>query len=184
MYDAPMAHFHIKKKKGRPYLYVREIARVDGKPKVVSQIYIGSPERVAGLTRGQAADVVALKVEQFGAIWLANQIDREVNLCGIVDSIVAPADRETGPSIGEFFLYCVLNRMVQAVSKNKLASWYQSTAIQHIRPVEIEELNSKRYWEKWDRVSEEHLRQIAKAFFEQVWQVESPSADCLLHWKN
>ena len=175
-----MAHFHIKTKKGRPYLYVREIARVDGKPKVVSQIYIGSPERVAGLTRGQDSDTVALKVEQFGAIWLANQIDREVNLCGIVDGVVAPADRETGPSIGEFFLYCVLNRMVQAVSKNKLASWYQSTAIQHIRPVEIEELNSKRYWEKWDRVSEEHLRQIAKAFFEQVWQVESPSADCLL----
>ncbi len=175
-----MAHFHIKTKKGRPYLYVREIARVDGKPKVVSQIYIGSPERVAGLTRGQDSDAVALKVEQFGAIWLANQIDREVNLCGIIDGVVAPADRETGPSIGEFFLYCVLNRMVQAVSKNKLASWYQGTAIQHIRPVEIEELNSKRYWEKWDRVSEEHLRQIAKAFFEQVWQVESPSADCLL----
>ena len=44
-----MAHFHIKTKKGRPYLYVREIARVDGKPKVISQIYIGSPEKVAGL---------------------------------------------------------------------------------------------------------------------------------------
>ena len=44
-----MAHFHIKKKKGRPYLYVREIARVGGKPKVVSQIYVGSPERVAAM---------------------------------------------------------------------------------------------------------------------------------------
>jgi len=40
-----MAHFHIKKKNGRPYLYVREIARVDGRPKVVSQIYIGSPDK-------------------------------------------------------------------------------------------------------------------------------------------
>lgn len=36
-----MAHFHIKKKKGRPYLYVREIARVNSKPKVISQTYIG-----------------------------------------------------------------------------------------------------------------------------------------------
>jgi hypothetical protein len=34
-----MAHFHIKKKKGRPYLYVREIARVGGKPKVINQTY-------------------------------------------------------------------------------------------------------------------------------------------------
>ena len=46
-----MAHFHTKKKKGRPYLYVREIARVNGRPKVVSQIYIGSPNRVAALAR-------------------------------------------------------------------------------------------------------------------------------------
>jgi transposase len=175
-----MPHFHIKTKKGRPYLYVREIARVDGKPKVISQIYIGSPGRVAGLTRGQNLDVVNLKVEEFGALWLSRQIDREVDLCGIIDDIVPPADRETGPSIGEYFLYCVFNRMVQAVSKNKLASWYRSTAIQHIRPIDIDELTSKRYWEKWDRVSDVDLRRIARTFFECIWRVESPSADCLL----
>ena len=176
-----MAHFHIKTKKGRPYLYVREIARVDGKPKVISQIYIGSPERVAGFTHGKRdQDVTTLKVEEFGAIWLAHQIDGEVDLCSLIDGIVPPADRETGPSIGEYFLYCVLNRMVQAVSKNKLASWYRSTAIQHIRPVDLDELSSKRYWEKWDRVSEEDLRRVAGVFFERVWRVESPSADCLL----
>jgi hypothetical protein len=32
-----MAHLHKKVKKGRPYYYIREIQRVDGKPKVVSQ---------------------------------------------------------------------------------------------------------------------------------------------------
>ena len=175
-----MAHFHIKTKKGRPYLYVREIARVDGKPKVVSQVYIGSPERVSGLTQGQESDVVALKVEQFGAIWLACQIDAGVDLCSIVDGIVSPADRETGPSVGEYFLYCVFNRMIQAVSKNKLTSWYQSTAIQHIRPIDLEELTSKRYWEKWDRVSEKHIEQITQVFFERIWQLDTPRADCVL----
>ena len=175
-----MAHFHIKTKKGRPYLYVREIARVDGKPKVVSQVYIGSPERVSGLTQGQESDVVALKVEQFGAIWLACQIDAGVDLCSIVDGIVSPADRETGPSVGEYFLYCVFNRMIQSVSKNKLASWYQSTAIQHIRPIDLEELTSKRYWEKWDRVSEKHIEQITQVFFERIWQLDTPRADCVL----
>jgi hypothetical protein len=70
--------------------------------------------------------------------------------------------------------------MVEAVSKNKLASWYRSTAIQHIRPVDIQELTGKRYWEKWDRVTETNLHKIARGFFERVWQVESPLADCLL----
>ena len=180
MYGVCMAHFHIKTKKGRPYLYVREIARVNGKPKVISQTYIGSPERVAGLVRGRDEDVVTLKVEEFGALWLSCEIDRDIDLCALIDDIVPRADRETGPSIGEYFLYCVLNRMVKAVSKNKLASWYRGTAIQHIRPVDLEELTSQRYWEKWDRVPEGDLQKIAKAFFEHIWRVEAPSADCLL----
>ena len=175
-----MAHFHIKTKKGRPYLYVREIARVDGKPKVISQIYIGSPEKVAGLLGGKEADILNLKVEEFGSLWLAHQIDLDVDLCGIVDSVVPRAERESCPSVGEYFLYCVLNRMVQAVSKNKLADWFRKTAIQHIRPVELDELTSKRYWEKWDRVTETDLHAIARQFFERIWQVETPSADCLL----
>jgi len=70
--------------------------------------------------------------------------------------------------------------MVEAVSKNKLTKWYKHTAIQHIRPVDINELTSKRYWEKWNRVSESSLKKIAKEFFARLWQLESPSADCLL----
>jgi len=175
-----MAHFHIKTKKGRPYLYVREIARVDGRPKVVSQIYLGSPKKVAGLLTRRDEDTIELKVEEFGALWLANLIDRDIDLCAIVDQVIPRAERETGPSIGEYFLYCVLNRMVHAVSKNKLADWYRTTAIQHIRPVDLSELTSKRYWEKWDRVSEADLQTIARLFFERLWQVDQPSADCLL----
>lgn len=175
-----MAHFHIKKKKGRPYLYVREIARVDGKPKVVSQIYLGSPERVAGLASGTEQGPVTIKVEAFGALWLAHHMDSDIDLAGIIDSVVHRAARETGPTVGEYFLYCVWNRMVQAVSKNRLSRWYERTAIQQIRPVAIEELTSTRYWEKWDRVSEDALHKIARIFFERVWSRESPDADCLL----
>jgi transposase len=175
-----MAHFHIKKKKGRPYLYVREMARVHGKPKVVSQTYIGSPARVLSLATGQEQETLRLKVEEFGSLWLAQQLSKDIDLCAMVDGVIPPGDRERGPTIGEYFLYCVWNRMVEAVSKNKLAKWYKRTAIQHIRPVEINELTSKRYWEKWNRVSEASLREIARAFFERVWEVESPSADCLL----
>jgi transposase len=175
-----MAHFHVKKKKGRPYLYVREIARVDGKPKVVSQIYIGSPERVAGLASGTEKGPVKIKVEEFGALWLAQQMDQDIDLAAIIDNIVPRAAREIGPTIGEYFLYCVWNRMVEAVSKNQLSRWYGRTAVQQIRRVDIGELTSERYWEKWDRVSEKALQTIAQTFFKHIWQLESPNADCLL----
>jgi len=175
-----MVHFVVKKKKGRPYLYVREVARVDGKPKVVSQIYIGSPDRVAAMARGETQEDIKLRVEEYGALWLAQQMDREIDLVGIVDSIIPPGAREKGPTIGEYFLYCVWNRMIEAVSKRKLAEWYSRTAIQHIRPVDLEELTSPRYWEKWDRVSEQALEEISRRFFSRIWEVEQPTADCLL----
>lgn len=175
-----MAHFHVKTKKGRPYLYVREIARVGGQPKVVSQTYIGAPERVRGLVAGKDEEEVRLRVEEFGALWLASQLDAGIDLVSLVEVAVPRADRETGPSVGEYFLYAVWNRMVEARSKRALPGWYGCTAIQQIRPVAIEALSSERYWEKWDRVSEAALRDIARRFFERIWQLERPKADCLL----
>lgn len=175
-----MAHFHIKKKKGRPYLYVREIARIGGRPKVISQIYIGSPERVAQMAVGETKEEKVLRVEEFGALLLAQQIDSDIDLAGIVDEVIPCVSTEKGPSVGEYFLYCVFNRMVEPRSKNRLAEWYRSTAIQHIRPVDIEELTSTRYWEKWNRVTEEALGTIARRFFKKLWELEGPDADCLL----
>lgn len=175
-----MAHFHVKTKKGRPYLYVREIARVEGKPKVVSQIYVGSPARVASMAAGKDDGIIKLKVEELGALWLADQIDRDMDLARIVDDVVPRGRREEGPSVGEYFLYCVWNRMCESTSKRGLANWYEPTAIQHIRPVKLDELTSQRYWEKWDRVSEEALKKISRRFFERLWEIEAPEADCLL----
>ena len=175
-----MAHFHVKRKKGRPYLYVREIARVGGKPTVTSQVYVGSPERVRELIEGAGAQEVRLKVEEFGALWLALQLDEGIDLAGLIDEVVGRGARESGPSVGEYFLYAVWNRMIEAKSKRGLPAWYRSSAIQQVRPVQIEELSSERYWEKWERVSEAELERIAQRFFARVWELERPEAECLL----
>lgn len=175
-----MAHFHTKKKKGRPYLYVREIARVNGRPKVVWQRYIGSPERVVSLLDDQGGGDVKLAVEEFGALWAANKMDEDVKLVSIVDQVVPSNSREKGPSVGEYFLYAVLNRMVDATSKRALPDWYEGTAIQSIRPVDTEALTSQRYWAKWDRVSTEAVEEIGRRFFKRIWELEQPSADCVM----
>ena len=175
-----MAHFHTKMKKGRPYLYVREIKRVNGKPKVVSQVYIGSPERVRDLVRSAGDEEATLHTEEWGSLFVANQADRDIDLVEIVDSVIPHLSREKGPSVGEYFLYAVLNRMVDPQSKHSLPEWYARTAIQTIRPTEIGELTSERYWYKWDRVSEADLEKIARMFFEKVWAREKTEPDCVL----
>jgi hypothetical protein len=112
-----MAHLHKKMKKGRPYYYIREIARVNGKPTVVSQVYLGSLERMLEMASGKKEEYVKVQSQEFGALWLANLIDQEIDLVAMIDAVIPKGDRETGPTVGEYFLYAVFNRMVDACSK-------------------------------------------------------------------
>jgi len=177
-----MAHLHKKMKKGRPYYYLREMRRIDGKPKVISQIYLGTPENIAKKCQA-AAEVkrpLKIKIEDFGALFISYQIEKTLDTIGIIDAIVEPHPKEKGPTVGEFFFYAWLNRLVAPKSKRGLSDWYRKTAIQHIRPVDIEQLNSARYWEKWNRVSAEDVEKIGKIFFEKVWHVQNVPPECIL----
>ena len=167
-------------KKGRPYYYVRETARIDGKPKVVNQIYLGTVERIRDLALGKGFECKKLAARQFGALWLANLIDAEVELASLIDSVIARGRKESGPTVGEYFLYAVFNRMVDACSKRALPEWYEHTAVQSIRPVAIEELDSRRFWAKWDRLSEKDIEQISSLFFKRIAEIERPATGCFL----
>jgi len=180
MHDSFVAHLHKKIKKGRPYYYVREMGRVGGKLKVIEQIYLGSPERIKELAIAEKGTCTKVSVREFGALWLANLIANEIDLAAIVDSVIPPKRNEKGPSVGEYFLYAALNRMVEPCSKRTLPEWYASTAIQHIRPVEIQALSSQRYWEKWERITPTQIEQIAHLFFSKVRAMPGSRSDCFL----
>ena len=176
-----MAHLHKKIKKGRPYYYVREIQRVNGKPTVVNQVYLGSPERILELFSAQdKGTFTSLSSKEFGSLFAFNEIDKAIGLSGIVDSVVAPSAKEQRPTIGEYCYYAVLNRIIEPLSKMRLPEWYRTTDIQSIRPVEVERLNSKAFWDKWDRVGEDAVREIARRFFSKVRETVSLSGDCFL----
>jgi transposase len=174
-----MAHLHKKMKNGRPYYYVREIARVDGKPKVINQVYLGSPEKILQMATEKPGMPAKLQVQEFGALWLVDLIDREFGIAELIDLEVGKGDKETGASVGEYFFYAIANRMISARSKRALADWYKSTAIQQIRPTDLGNLTSQRFWRKWDRVEEKQLKRIAAAFFRKLAQLVPPS-DCFM----
>ena len=177
-----MAHLHKKMKKGRPYYYIRKIKRVNGKPKVVSQIYLGSPDTMLRRLQEAEARGKPLKVasRQYGALFVCSELERELDTIGIVDGIVERGSRETGPTVGEYFFYSWANRLIAPRSKRALADWYRHTAVGEIRPVDLSALTSQRYWDKWDRVSAEDVERIGRAFFERVWELQPLPAECLL----
>jgi len=134
-----MAHLYKKTFEGRTYWYLREVHRVDGKVRPKWQKYLGTADTI--LAKLEAAERVGkparLKTESFGAIFVADLLERELDTIGIIDGIVPRARNEKGPSVGEYFFYAWANRMVAPKSKRALEDWYRTTAIQHIRPVDL-----------------------------------------------
>lgn len=175
-----MAHLHKKMKKGRPYYYLREIARVDGKPKVINQVYIGTPERILELAKGKGSMPDKIQAQEFGALWLANLVEKEIDIAGLIDAIVPQEKEKNTPSVGEYFLYAIYNRMITACSKRAMPDWYQQTAIQHIRPIRIDDLNSQMFWQKWNSVEEHQLQKISDRFLRRIAELEPSSSDCFM----
>lgn len=177
-----MAHLHKKLKKGRPYYYIREIQRVGGKPKVVSQIYLGSVETIAERLRQADSERKPLRLQSrsFGAVFISCELEKVLDTIGLIDRVVPASAREKGPTVGEYFFYAWANRLIAPRSKRALSDWYRHTAIEQIRPVPLEELTSQRYWEKWDRVGEDQVEKIGRALFARVWELEPLPPECLL----
>ena len=177
-----MAHIHKKIKKGRPYYYVREIGRVKGKTKVLNQVYLGSPEKILQMATEAKTSAMPNKIQsqEFGALWLAHLVESDIDVAGLIDDLIPQKPNKDEPSVGEYFLYAIYNRMVDACSKRALPAWYKHTAIQHIRPVDIQKLTSQLYWQKWDQVGDEQLRRIATEFLRRVAKLEQPSSDCFM----
>jgi transposase len=161
-----MAHLYKKVKKGHEYYYIRETQRVYGKPTTINQVYLGTADKIqAALGKG------GFSPKEFGSVYALNELDRTVDLAGIINEILPPKKRVRGPSLGELVYYATLNRAIAPTSKRQLASWYETTDIQRIRPLRLESLNSQNFWNHWDRISDSDLDKINSAFFKKVYSL-------------
>ena len=177
-----MPHLYKKKTQGRTYWYLRETIREGRKVRVKWQKYLGTPATLlAKLERAEAASTsLKIRSEEFGSVFIANEMEKLVDTVGLVDSVVPKSPREKGPSVGEYFFYAWANRLIEPKSKNAIGKWFSQTAIDALRDLKTKELNSKRYWEKWDRVSSEQVEAIGNAFFQRIWKLREKAPECVL----
>ena len=98
-YDLIMASLTAKKINGRTYYYLRECQRVDGKPKIVWQQYLGSAEAVAAALGKAPSALVPLSESptfSFGAEAALLDLARELEIAKTIDRHV-PRRSSRGP---------------------------------------------------------------------------------------
>ncbi len=174
-----MAHLHKKMKKGRAYYYIRESKRINGKPTIVNQVYLGSADKILAMLWDRDQRLPErFASKEFGSLFILNELDRTINLAGIVDDVVPSKRKTSGMSLGDLLYAVVANRAIAPRSKRQLADWYATTDMLNIRPVRLESLRPQYFWNHFDRVTREDLQAITERFFAAVGQL-APQSDHL-----
>jgi transposase len=148
---------------GHTYYYARYCQRVDGKPKIVRQVYLGKiDDLVAAAERSQQPpQPLETEVAAFGDTAALFDIAQRLDLIPLLDAIL-PAKRHQGLSVGQYLLLAAINRAVSPSSKLQFADWYRQTVLTRLLPTDPAALSSQNFWNHMDRVTTEHVLDCEK----------------------
>lgn len=151
----------VGKRRGKhTYYYLVESARVDGKPRIVSQEYLGTAEEVmAKLAGGGAGEPVRSQHKRFGdlaAVWAMLQ---RLGVAEVIDTVV-PRRADAAVSVGTYIALATANRVVAPCSKLAFADWWATTAGPRWVKTPAGALDHRRFWDAMDHLDTEALRRI------------------------
>ncbi|MGH2667984.1 MAG: IS1634 family transposase, partial [bacterium] len=158
-----MASLQKKVKDGRPYWYVMQVARVEGRPRIVRQRYLGTVEAIEAAF-DHSMEPQSIEEVEFGLTAAMWGIASRLLVGQAVD--VAIRKRNQGPSVGTYLQAAAVNRAVRPRSKRGFYSWYETTVLSRIVPAPAEAWSSQRFWDAMDRVREDKLASIEQAIVE------------------
>ena len=155
-----------KRRGGSTYLYAATSARVQGKPRIVDQVYLGTEEEViARLTATSGADPSLPETEhrRFGDVVAVWGMLARLDAIAVIDSVVGAPRVSGGVSVGTYLGLAALNRVCEPTSKRAFAHWWSGTALGRITRIRAGALDHRRFWDAMDAVTEEQLEQIEAA---------------------
>lgn len=176
-----MATIIKKKKKNQFYYYLVESARVDGKPRIVHQQYLGRAEEIAKKC-SQNAEIDTAKYSirlDFGAVCALYEIARELKVVELIDSYANKRNQDL--SIGNYMLIAAINRAVAPASKLQMADWYAKTMLKKLIPAEKRMLSSQRFWDNMSLLSDDAIAKFEDAFTELIVKRYNLTTDCLIY---
>jgi transposase len=149
-----------KRQGGQTYYYLVTSARVKGKPRIVSQQYLGSATEVmAKLTETPAGEPLRTQHKKFGDLAAVWEMLERLDVAGAVDA-VAPRRADAAASVGTYIVLATANRIVAPCSKLAFAEWWAGTAGPRWLRLPAAALDHRRFWKAMDRLGEPELRRI------------------------
>ncbi len=173
-----MASLYPKKISGKTYWYLREMGRVDGKPKMISERYLGTAADIAAAMEAREAAVLPERTRHlaFGDVAAAWGLLEELQVAAVIDEVAGSRPAGAQLSAGTYLALAALNRLAAPCSKAAFADWWKTTAGDRFTKIPASALDHRYFWEAMHAVTLEQLEDISRTIAVRI--VAASGVDC------
>lgn len=176
-----MASIIKKRSKYSTYYVIAESKRIDGKPRIVKQWYLGTVEKIIHMAEGHPNKERPRQIisQEDGTVSILVGIAKELGLSDIINSHVRK--RTQGMTPADYLLIAALNRAAGATSKSKIREWVDGTTLHLHMKVDSSKLESQNFWDHFDLFTEESIGTIGDEIARKAIDLEKIPLDCLVY---
>jgi transposase len=164
MYYPYMPSIVGKKRGNQTYYYLVESARVEGKPRIVDQQYLGNAEevvaRLTGAPEGSPSRTQHKKFGDLAAVW--GILDR-LKVIETIDEVCGARRSDATTSVGTYLALATLNRVVAPCSKPGFTDWWERTAGPRFTKVPTAATDHRRFWDAMNALDTDKLALAERA---------------------
>src|SRR6266705_2558213 len=149
-----MASLYKKVISGKPYWYLREMGWVDGKPKMISEWYVGTAADIEALLDAREHTMLPERTRHldFGAVAAVWGLLTDLGVAAVIDAHAGARPSGLALSPGTYLALAVLNRVVDPCSKRASADWWRTTAADRFTKIAASALDHRRFWDAFHAV--------------------------------
>lgn len=167
--------------RGHPYWYARECQRVNGKPKIVWQKYLGKADDIAAAMGAPSLPPRPEEIilSDFAAPAALYDLTMKLDLVATIDRHAGKRDQ--GVSVGTYIALAAMNRCLKPGSKAAMADWYQGTVLRRLLPVPTNLLTSQRFWDHMSYLDADKIGAIEQDLAGRLIEHFEIDLSCLLY---
>lgn len=146
--------------KGRTYWRIVESRRINGKPRAVPVLYLGTADALLRRLLEAPAGRLRIRSFQHGDVAALTAAAERLGIVSLIDKHV-PRQQHRVPSVGTTLLLGAINRAVRPRSKRGWAAWAATTSLHRLFPgLDPSMLTSQFFWDQMNCVDLDALRAI------------------------